>query len=130
MIEESLSKIARQIMALSEETLTALVPRYKERMMNFAPTREWEESVIIYFLINGLRTKNSMFNDKIKDYLVTDSNGEPAGPRRRPRLRLVKAGRTGTQIEAQASAEAPADTPADAPRNTDPPTGGDEDHPQ
>ena len=59
MIEETLQKIARQIMALNEETLTALLPRYKERMMNFAPTQQWEESVVIYFLINGLRIKNS-----------------------------------------------------------------------
>lgn len=91
MIEDVLSKIARQIMALNEETLTALLPRYKERMVNFTPTREWEESVVIYFLINGLRVKNSQFNDKVREYMVTGDNGEQAGPHHRPRLRLVKA---------------------------------------
>lgn len=90
MIEDVLSKIARQIMALNEETLTALLPRYKERMVDFAPTQEWEESVVIYFLINGLRVKNSQFNDKIKEYMTTGDNGEQAGPHHRPRLRLVK----------------------------------------
>jgi hypothetical protein len=90
MIEDVLSKIARQIMALNEETLTALLPRYKERMVDFAPTQEWEESVVIYFLINGLRVKNSQFNDKIKEYMAAGDNGEKAGPHHRPRLRLVK----------------------------------------
>lgn len=90
MIEDVLSKIARQIMALDEETLTALVPRYKGRMHDFAPTREWEESVIIYFLINGLRTKNSMFNEKIKEYMLTAENGAKSGPHIRPKLRLVR----------------------------------------
>jgi len=90
MIEDVLSKIARQIMALDEETLTALVPRYKGRMHDFAPTREWEESVIIYFLINGLRTKNSMFNEKIKEYMLTAEDGAKSGPHIRPRLRLVR----------------------------------------
>ena len=88
MIENVLNKIARQIMALNEETLTALLPRYKERMLEFAPTAEWEESVIIYFLINGLRIKNSQFNDKVREYAnagEADDKGRP-----RPRLRLVK----------------------------------------
>ena len=87
MIEDVLSKIARQIMALNEETLTALLPRYKERMLDFAPTSAWEEAVVIYFLINGLRIKNSQFNDKIKEYMP---GGERGGPHVRPRLRLVK----------------------------------------
>jgi hypothetical protein len=90
MIEDVLSKIARQIMALNEETLTALLPRYKERMLDFAPTSAWEEAVVIYFLINGLRIKNSQFNDKIKDYMAGGEHGERGGPHVRPRLRLVK----------------------------------------
>ena len=90
MIEETLQKIAKQIMALNEETLTALLPRYKERMMNFAPTQQWEESVVIYFLINGLRIKNSQFNDKIREYAASGENGEKVNPHIRPRLRLIK----------------------------------------
>ena len=90
MIEDLLSKIARQIMALNEETLMPLLPRYKERMLDFAPTRAWEESVLIYFLINGLRIKNSQFNDKIKEYASGGENGELGSGHMRPRLRLVK----------------------------------------
>ncbi len=90
MIEEVLEKIARQVMALDEETLTALVPKYKARMNEFAPTQQWEEAVIIYFLINGLRNKNTLFNDKIKDYMLTGQDGRVSGPHIRPRLRLIK----------------------------------------
>lgn len=99
MMEDVLSKIARQIMTLDEDTLTALVPRYKNRMLDFAPTREWEESVIIYFLINGLRTKNSMFNEKIKEYMLTAENGAKSGPHIRPRLRLVRSEEDQDQAE-------------------------------
>ena len=90
MIEDVLRKIARQIMALNEETLTALLPRYKERMLDFSPTADWEESVVIYFLINGLRIKNSQFNDKIREYANPGEAGEKSGVQGRPRLRLVK----------------------------------------
>lgn len=90
MIEDVLSRIARQIMTLDEETLTAMVPRYKTSMLDFTPTREWEESVIIYFLINGLRTKNSMFNEKIKAYMANADTGNKSGPHIRPRLRLMQ----------------------------------------
>ena len=91
-IEEALSKIARHIMALDEDTLTALLPKYKEKMLNFAPTQAWEESMLIYFIINGLRIKNSQFNEKIKDYMVTGDDGHKKGPHIRPRLRLVRGG--------------------------------------
>jgi hypothetical protein len=123
MIEDVLSKIARQIMALSEESLTALLPRYKERMLNFAPTREWEESVIVYFLINGLRIKNSQFNEKIKNYLGSAGNGESAS---RPRLRLVKSDQEG----APGHSDARTDGPIDAPPDADAPAGGNEEHPR
>lgn len=94
MIEDVLSRIARQIMTLNEETLAAMVPRYKARMLDFAPTQQWEESVIIYFLINGLRTKNSMFHEKIKEYMKDNiGNGDKNGPHIRPRLRLMKSAR-------------------------------------
>lgn len=99
MIDDVLSRIARQIMALDEDTLTALLPRYKERMLAFAPTREWEESVLIYFIINGLRVKNTQFNDKIRDYMAPGENGRKTGAHIRPRLRLVKSEETLLEAE-------------------------------
>lgn len=91
MIEDVLKKIARQILALNEDCLTALLPKYKERMINFTPTAEWEEAVLIYFMINGLRIKNSQFEDKIREYAQSDPKAEKSGALNvRPRLRLVK----------------------------------------
>lgn len=90
MIEDILQKIARQIMALNEDCLTSLLPKYKARMLHFTPTAEWEESVIIYFLINGLRVKNTQFNDKIKEHLASAPDHEKDAFSTRPRLRLVK----------------------------------------
>lgn len=88
-MEELLSKIARQIMALDEDTLTGLLPKYKNRMVRFTPTPQWEESVLIYFIINGLRVKNAQFNEKIRDF--NDGEAEPSGGfHQRPRLRLVR----------------------------------------
>lgn len=107
-IEEFLSKIASQIMALDEETLTSLLPKYKEKMLNFAPTQAWEESVLVYFIINGLRIKNSQFNEKIKEYMVRDDNDQTQNPYIRPRLRLVpkkKPGHTQMKPEDQEEME-------------------------
>lgn len=92
-------------MALDEDVLTALLPRYKERMLNFAPTRQWEESVVIYFLINGLRIKNSQFNVRIKEYMDSGEGGAKTPPHIRPRLRLVKTGEKGCYEEAEGSGQ-------------------------
>jgi hypothetical protein len=102
MIDDVLRKIARQIMALNEDCLTALLPKYKERMLNFTPTTEWEESVLIYFLINGLRVKNTQFNDKIKDYMMNTPEGEQSALGVRPKLRLVKWRENPVTIETEA----------------------------
>lgn len=104
MIEEVLSRIAGQIMALDEETLTALLPRYKERMLAFAPTRQWEEAMLIYFIINGVRTKNIQFNEKIKKYMEMDEKGETSGPHIRPRLRLVASNAEAGEDQAEGDA--------------------------
>jgi hypothetical protein len=103
-IDDVLSQIARQVMALDEDCLTALLPRYRERMNAFAPTREWEESVVIYFLINGLRVKNTQFHDKMEEYKKAAAEGDPAAKKIiRPRLRLVKAKKTAPEAEKSAA---------------------------
>jgi hypothetical protein len=92
MVEETLSQIAKNLLALDEETLISLIPKYRKRMDHFEPTKEWEEAVIIYFIINGYRIKNAQFNNKIKDYmedLKNKKNGE-GFVTCKPDLRLVK----------------------------------------
>ncbi len=99
MVKELLHKIARQINSLDEDTLTAFLPQYKKRMMNFTPTKEWEEAVLIYFLINGLRIKNSQFNDKVKDFLPINKDGERCPSLARPKLRLLRAEEKNKSVE-------------------------------
>jgi hypothetical protein len=67
MIDETLENMAEKLLTLDEESLTRLLPRYKEIMDSFEPTLEWEKSVIIYFMINAVRVKNSIFNEQILD---------------------------------------------------------------
>ncbi|MDR1677712.1 MAG: hypothetical protein LBS44_04885 [Deltaproteobacteria bacterium] len=92
MVEETLSQIAKCLLALDEETLISLVPKYRKRMDHFEPTSEWEEAVLIYFIINGYRVKNAQFNNKIKDYMETlkNKNGGNGFAAFKPDLRLVK----------------------------------------
>jgi hypothetical protein len=92
MVEDTLHQIAKTVMALDEETLISLVPKYRKRMDRFDPSPEWEEAVIIYFIINGYRIKNAQFNNKIKDYMEDLKNNKTDNGFvvSKPDLRLVK----------------------------------------
>jgi len=64
-MEKTLNAIAEHILMLDEASLTALWKKYKTRMESFDTTREWEKSVIIFFIINAVRVKNQIFNDQV-----------------------------------------------------------------
>ena len=65
MLEKALDKIAEQIIALDEASLTQLRKKYLDKLFQFEPTKEWEKAVIIYFIINGVIAKNNLFNHHI-----------------------------------------------------------------
>jgi len=67
MLESALDKMAESILSLDEASLTSLWEKYKTRMEHFETTKEWEKSVIIFFIINAVRVKNHIFNEKILD---------------------------------------------------------------
>jgi hypothetical protein len=92
MVENILSQIARTLLALDEDTLISMVPKYRKIMDHFEPTKEWEEAVLIYFIINGYRIKNAQFNNKIKDYMDDLKNKKTTDGFvvSKPDLRLVK----------------------------------------
>jgi hypothetical protein len=92
MIEDTLKELAKRVLALDEETLISLVPKYRKRMDDFEPSQEWEEAVIIYFLINGFRIKNAQFNERVKRYMadLKEKNPQLDWAVSRPDLRLVK----------------------------------------
>jgi hypothetical protein len=89
MLEKSLEKIAETILSLDEASLVSLWQKYKLRMETFEPSREWERSVIVFFLINAVRAKNQIFNDQ----LMKQKERRPAAPKPRkatPTLRRIK----------------------------------------
>lgn len=89
MLESSLDKIAENILSMDEASLSGLWEKYKNRMEHFDTSREWEKSVIIFFLINAVRVKNQVFNEQ----LLRMQNKQPERPnitKGKPILRLVK----------------------------------------
>jgi hypothetical protein len=93
MLENALDKIAEQIIALDEASLTQLRKLYLDRLFNFAPTKEWEKAVIIYFIINGVIAKNNLFNQHIASGQTGETKkGPEEGTKKKKsgRLKVVK----------------------------------------
>lgn len=89
-LEESLNKIAENILYMDEASLTSLWEKYKARMENFSFSPEWEKSVVIFSIINSIRVKNAVFNEQMMK--KQSSPATPAPPRQsgKPNLWLVK----------------------------------------
>lgn len=87
MLESALDKLAQQILALDEASLSSLWGKYKARMERFEPTKEWEKAVIVFFIINAVRAKNHLFNEQILHQREARPEAKPKG---KPDLRLVK----------------------------------------
>ena len=83
MIPEALEKIADNVLSLDESDLATLLDHYKDRMSQGEPTRAWEQAVIAYFLLNGIRIKNTLKQDKLRRQEPTTE--------KTPHLCLVKA---------------------------------------
>lgn len=61
-MEKLLQKMARQLDALDEASLMALWEKYAGIASRFEPTRRWEESALVFALIQAKRWKNQAFN--------------------------------------------------------------------
>jgi len=95
MLEKALDKIAEQIIALDEASLTQLRKKYLDKLFHFEPTKAWEQSVIIYFIINGVIAKNNLFNHHIvsgqqEEKKEGPEDKGPRGGKRRGKLKVVK----------------------------------------
>jgi len=92
MIESTLNKLAEHILGLDEASLVSLWEKYKTRTENFEISREWEKSVIVFFIINAVRAKNQMFNEQIQKRQQPQAEPErtAARPRGKPDLKRVK----------------------------------------
>jgi hypothetical protein len=82
MIPEALEKIADNVLSLDESDLATLLDYYKDRMTQGEPTRAWERAVIAYFLLNGIRIKNTLKQGKLRQHPASEKP---------PHLCLVKA---------------------------------------
>lgn len=84
-IEEVLLGLADRVLDFDEASLAQLQEKYLKKVSEFAPTRDWERSIVVYFLINSVRVKNKIFNEKVKD-------SDPPDPPRSSRntLKIVK----------------------------------------
>jgi hypothetical protein len=84
-IEEALLSIADRVLDFDEASLAQLQEKYLKKVSDFSPTREWERSIVVYFLINSVRVKNKIFNEKVKG----SNQPEPPKPAKNL-LKIVK----------------------------------------
>jgi hypothetical protein len=88
-LEDTIKSLARRVLTLDEEELARLLPKYRKLMDNFTPSAEWEEAVIIYFMINGYRVKNAQFSEQLKVYMSRKGKDTGWAPPVRPDIREV-----------------------------------------
>ncbi|MGV8059627.1 MAG: hypothetical protein AB2L12_16650 [Smithellaceae bacterium] len=89
-IENSLDKIAENILYLDEASLNILWDQYKTKMEQFSFTPEWEKAVIIFSIINAVRVKNAIFNEQLLSNQAGQETTTPQRPHGKPNLKLVK----------------------------------------
>jgi len=89
-LEESLNKIAENILYLDEASLASLWEKYKAKMENFSFSPEWEKAVVIFSIINAIRVKNAVFNEQMLKKQSVEDIPPPPKKTGKPTLRLVK----------------------------------------
>ncbi len=87
-MEKALQKLADQILAFDEASLSGLREKYRLRIENFDGTREWEKAVIVYCIINAVSMKNALFNENVLKQKQPREDSPPQG--RKPGLKRVK----------------------------------------
>lgn len=66
-MEQALLKLARQLNAIDEASLTALWEKYAAEVERFEPGKRWEEAVLALGMIQTVRWKNMLFNEKWRE---------------------------------------------------------------
>ena len=67
-MEELLKKLAKQLLAVDEASLTSLWNKYYSMVMRFEPTKRWEEAVLVLCMIQSVKWKNQLFNTKLIEH--------------------------------------------------------------
>ena len=89
-LENSLNKIAENILHIDEASLTSLWGKYKNKVDQFSTSTEWEKAVIIFSIMNAVRAKNAIFNEKLLNNKAPGKTAPPEKPQDKPHLKLVK----------------------------------------
>jgi len=89
-LEDSLNKIAENILCLDEASLTSLWDQYRVKMEKFSFSPEWEKAVVIFSIINSIRVKNSIFNEQLLNKKTAEKSPPIKQNSGKPTLRLVK----------------------------------------
>ena len=89
-LETSLDKIAENILHIDEASLTSLWDKYKNKVEQFSSAPEWEKAVIIFSIINAVRAKNAIFNEKLLNNNAPEKTEWAEKPQGKPYLKLVK----------------------------------------
>jgi hypothetical protein len=83
MIKEEIERLAAWLLEYKEDDLNQLLNHYKTKMEEGGePSVEWERAVIAYFMINGVRVKNTLKQGKVVKRLRP--------PTHRPPLHCIK----------------------------------------
>lgn len=83
-MERALERLADQILAFDEASLTSLREKFRQRIEQFDGTKEWERAVIIYSIINAVSLKNTLFNENIlkreRERILANRKEKKKGP--------------------------------------------------
>jgi hypothetical protein len=89
-LEISLNKIAENILHINEASLSSLWEKYKNKVEQFSHSPEWQKAVIIFSIINAVRAKNAIFNDKLLNNKTSEKTTTTKRSHGKPYLKLVK----------------------------------------
>jgi hypothetical protein len=89
-LDNSLNKIAENILHIDEASLTSLWDKYKNKVEQFSTSPEWEKAVIIFSIISAVRAKNAIFNEKLLNNKAPMKTATPERPQGKSYLKLVK----------------------------------------
>ena len=89
-LENSLNKIAENILHIDEASLTSLWDKYKNKVEQFSTSPEWEKAIIIFSIINAVRAKNAIFNEKLLNNKTPKKKTPHERPQSKSYLKLVK----------------------------------------
>lgn len=77
-MDKALNRLARQLLAFDEASLTSMWERYSAAVEKFEPTQRWEEAAVMLGMIQAVRWKNQLFNHHWK--LMREPGDTPGAP--------------------------------------------------